>query len=68
MQILKDKFLKELNDRIKEHTETIAIGASENMKEYGQQCGHVQGLCEARRLFEDFWNQYFQNINDDENT
>lgn len=65
MKIVHTKFINEIKSRISEEAEAIAMGSSDNMKEYGQKCGRVQGLKDALLVFEDVWEQYFSVVNED---
>jgi hypothetical protein len=58
---LKNKFLTEINSRIKDATETIVTGSLEP-KDYGIQCGRVCGMDEAIRVLEEIWEDYCKNM------
>ncbi len=62
----KSKLIAEIEDRIEYRRKTLSCGVANNMKEYGEACGYVQGLDAAIDIFEDVWEEYKKQIQAEE--
>lgn len=62
----RSKFLREIEDRMDDRRKALSRGASDNMKEYGEACGFIQGLESASNIFEDVWEEYKKQVQSEE--